>query len=129
MRTVGHIVADIQKCESENDAITRYKKEATEKGLSVQWIRSAFRGKRPLPVLDLEYNVHGTGVNVLKAMGVPEATQTLMWENWALLADDIKASWVQDFKKLDPSHMQDVFTYTQLLVDMLTKTDIYHGGT
>lgn len=114
MRTIGQIVSDIHKCESEDNAITQHEQEVIQRGLSVQWIHSAFRGKRPLPTLDLGYNVHGTGVNVLNAMGIPESTQTLMWENWALLNDDIKASWVQDFKKLNPADTQDLFTYTQV---------------
>ena len=120
MRTIGHIVADIQKCESEDNAITQHEQEVTQRGLSVQWIRSVFRGKRPLPTLDLSYNVHGTGVNVLNAMGIAPEVQKTMWEKWAFLDTDIKASWIEGFKKVDSSDTQDLFTYTQLLVDLLT---------
>lgn len=119
MRTLGHLVSDIQKCSEEAEALDKHAAEASSLGLHDAWVRSVFRGKRPLPSLDLTYDVHGKGVDVLNAMGVSEEVQSTMWANWALLADDVKASWVQDFKKVDTSEPQDLLTYTTLLIQLL----------
>jgi hypothetical protein len=119
MRKPGEIVHDIQKCESVQEALDLYTEEASAKGFSEAWIASVFRKKRPLPVLDLSYDVHGKGVDVLDSMGVSEEGQSTMWQNWALLPDDVKASWVKDFKSLDFTDSQDVISYTNLLIDLL----------
>ena len=72
-------------------------------------------------MLDTSFDVQGTGINILGDMGIPAETQTLMWNNWAALDQDIKASWVKDFKELDFSEPRDVFEYTTLLVNLLTE--------
>ena len=121
MRKAGEIVHDIQQCENIQDALDRYTGEALSLGLSTAWMRSVFSKKRPLPVLDTSFDVQGTGINILGDMGIPAETQTLMWNNWAALDQDIKASWVKDFKELDFSEPRDVFEYTTLLVNLLTE--------
>lgn len=100
MRKAGEIVHDIQQCSHIQDALDRYTEEALSLGLSTAWMRSVFSKKRPLPVLDTSFDVQGTGVDVLGGMGISAEAQTAMWNNWALFDDDIKASWVKDFKEL-----------------------------
>lgn len=120
MRKAGEIVRDIQACSHVQAALDRYTEEALSAGLSANWIRSVFSNKRPLPVLDTSFDVHGTGINVLNGMGIAAENQAIMWDNWALLADDMKASWVKDFKSLDFSEPRDVVEYTTLLVNLLS---------
>ena len=122
-RVIGHLVADIQQCKSSDDAVTKHKEEATGRNLSTAWIEAVFRNNRPLPVLDTSFDVHGKGVDVLHSMGVPQAVQTHMWGEWALLAEDVRAAWVADFKKLDFTDPQDVITFTQLLIDLLSEQE------
>ena len=98
----------------------KYKGEASSFGLPEAWVRAVFVNKKTLPVLDSSFDVHGTGVNILDMMGIAKEIQTLMWQNWSLLDDDIKASWVEDFKRLDFSESLDVTSYTQLLIDLLS---------
>lgn len=120
-RVIGHLVADIQRCESSADAVAKHKEEATARNLSAAWIEAAFRNKRSLPVLDTSFDVHSKGVDVLQSMGVPQAVQARMWEKWVLLPEDVVAAWVQDFKKLDFTDPHDVTTYTRLLIDLLSE--------
>ncbi|CAM9704367.1 unnamed protein product [Ectocarpus sp. 6 AP-2014] len=120
MRKAGEIVRDIQTCSDIEEALQRYTAEAASVGLSTSWIESVFKNKRPLPVLDASFDVHGTGVNILDTMGIAPATQKSMWDSWALLDDDVKASWVKDFKSLDFSEPRDVVEYTTLLVNLLS---------
>lgn len=122
MRKAGEIVHDIQACDSLQDALEKYTIETQSLGLSVKWITSVFKNKKSLPFLDLNYDVHGKGVDVLNSMGIPQETQSLMWQNWDLLDDDIKASWVSDFKLIDSSQPRDVIEYTKLLIELLTTT-------
>jgi len=52
-------------------------------------------------------------------MGVSAEDQETIWTNWGTLADDVKASWIDGFKKVDKTNAQDIFTYAQLLIDLL----------
>lgn len=120
VRTIGHLVADIQKSESEDDALQNYAEEASSKNLSTRWIVSVFCNRRPLPVLDESFDVHSHGVSVLTQIGIPEDKQTQMWEAWPTLPEDVRAAWVEGFKLLDMSDPIDVESYAMLLVDLLT---------
>lgn len=123
MRVTGHLVADIQRCESLAEAVSRHGEEAMASNLSTKWIEAVFRSRRSLPVLDTSFDVRGTGVDILQSMGAPAETQSEMWRRWAFLPDDAKASWVQDFKKLDFSQPEDVTTYTRLLIGLLSERE------
>ena len=121
LRAIGVIVRDIQKSESEDDAVSKYYDEISTRGLTKNWVVSVFRNQKNLPVLDESYDVRTEGISVLNALGIDNETQTIMWNNWAILADDIKASWIEDFKKVDQNEPQDVSSFTQLLIDLLTQ--------
>ena len=121
LRAIGVIVRDIQKSESEDDAISKYYDEISTRGLTKNWVVSVFRNQKNLPVLDESYDVRTEGISVLNALGIDNETQTIMWNKWDILADDIKASWIEDFKKVDQNEPRDVSSFTQLLIDLLTK--------
>ena len=121
LRAIGVIVRDIQESENEDDAISKYYDEISTRGLTKNWVVSVFRNQKNLPVLDESYDVRTEGISVLNALGIDNETQTIMWNNWEILADDIKASWIEDFKKVDQNEPQDVSTFTQLLIDLLTQ--------
>ena len=121
LRALGVIVRDIQKSESEDDAVSKYYDEISTRGLTKNWVVSVFRNQKNLPVLDELYDVRTEGISVLNALGIDNETQTIMWNKWDILADDIKASWIEDFKKVDQNEPQDVSSFTQLLIDLLTK--------
>lgn len=121
LRAIGVIVRDIQKSESEDDAISKYYDEISTRGLTKNWVVSVFRNQKNLPVLDESYDVRTEGISVLNALGIDNETQTIMWNKWDILADDIKASWIEDFKKVDQNEPRDVSSFTQLLIDLLTQ--------
>lgn len=121
LRAIGVIVRDIQKSENEDDAISKYYDEISTRGLTKNWVVSVFRNQKNLPVLDESYDVRTEGISVLNALGIDNETQTIMWNNWDILADDIKASWIEDFKKVDQNEPRDVSSFTQLLIDLLTQ--------
>lgn len=119
-RVIGHLVADVQRCESLADAVTKHAEEAAARNLGTAWIEAVFRGRRPLPVLDTSFDVRDKGVDILNGMGIPQDVQTKMWANWADLPVDVRAAWVNDFKTLDFTDPLDLATYTQLLIDLLS---------
>ena len=121
LRALGVIVRDIQKSESEDDAVSKYYDEISTRGLTKNWVVSVFRNQKNLPVLDESYDVRTEGISVLNALGIDNETQTIMWNKWDILADDIKASWIEDFKKVDQNEPRDVSSFTQLLIDLLTQ--------
>ena len=121
LRAIGVIVRDIQKSESEDDAISKYYDEISTRGLTKNWVVSVFRNKKNLPVLDELYDVRTEGISVLNALGIDNETQTILWNNWDILADDIKASWIEDFKKVNQNEPRDVSSFTQLLINLLTQ--------
>ena len=121
LRAIGVIVRDIQKSESEDEAISKYYDEISTRGLTKNWVVSVFRNQKNLPVLDESYDVRTEGISVLNALGIDNETQTIMWNKWDILADDIKASWIEDFKKVDQNEPRDVSSFTQLLIDLLTQ--------
>ena len=121
LRAIGVIVRDIQKSENEDDAISKYYDEISTRGLTKNWVVSVFRNQKNLPILDESYDVRTEGISVLNALGIDNETQTIMWNNWDILADDIKASWIEDFKKVDQNEPRDVSSFTQLLIDLLTQ--------
>ena len=121
LRAIGVIVRDIQKSESEDDAVSKYYDEISTRGLTKNWVVSVFRNQKNLPVLDESYDVRTEGISVLNALGIDNETQTIMWNKWDILADDIKASWIEDFKKVDQNEPRDVSSFTQLLIDLLTQ--------
>lgn len=121
LRAIGVIVRDIQKSESEDDAISKYYDEISTRGLTKNWVVSVFRNQKNLPILDESYDVRTEGISVLNALGIDNETQTIMWNKWDILADDIKASWIEDFKKVDQNEPRDVSSFTQLLIDLLTQ--------
>ena len=121
LRAIGVIVRDIQKSENEDDAISKYYDEISTRGLTKNWVVSVFRNQKNLPVLDESYDVRTEGISVLNALGIDNETQTIMWNKWDILADDIKASWIEDFKKVDQNEPRDVSSFTQLLIDLLTQ--------
>lgn len=119
--SVGALVKKIQSYETEEQALSRYCKNGfTSSGFSEQWVKSVFRNRAALPVLDLSVDVHAEGVDVLNQMGIAKEVQTAMWERWASTPDDVKASWLEDYKSLDFSDSNDVFSYVQLMVDYFT---------
>ena len=77
MRKAGEIVHDIHKCDTLQEALDKYTDESQTLGFSINWIKSVFKNKRSLPVLDTIFDVHGTGVSVLDMMGVHKEVQTL----------------------------------------------------
>ena len=121
LRAIGVIVRDIQESENEDDAISKYYDEISTRGLTKNWIVAVFRNQKNLPILDESYDVRTEGISVLNALGIDNETQTIMWNNWDILADDIKASWIEDFKKVDQNEPRDVSSFTQLLIDLLTQ--------
>jgi len=119
--SVGAFVKKIQSYQTEEQVVSRYCKNGfTSSGFSEQWVKSVFRNRVTLPVLDLSVDVRGEGVNVLNHMGISPEVQTAMWERWALTPDDVKASWLEDYKSLDTSDNNDVFSYVKLMVEFLT---------
>ena len=119
--SVGAFVKKIQSYETEEQVLSRYCKNGfTSSGFSEQCVKSVFRNRVTLPVLDLSVDVRGEGVNVLNHMGISPEVQSAMWERWALTPDDVKASWLEDYKLLDTSDNDDVFSYVKLMVDFLT---------
>ena len=121
LRALGVIVRDIQKSESEDDAVSKYYDEISTRGLTKNWVVSVFRNQKNLPILDESYDVRTEGISVLNALGIDNETQTIMWNNWDTLADDIKASWIEDFKKVNQNEPRDVSSFTQLLINLLTQ--------
>ena len=121
LRALGVIVRDIQKSESEDDAVSKYYDEISTRGLTKNWVVSVFRNQKNLPVLDESYDVRTEGISVLNALGIDNETQTIMWNKWDILADDIKASWIEDFKKVNQNEPRDVSSFTQLLINLLTQ--------
>lgn len=120
--TVGSKVKQIQSYENEEMAVRKFCTDGvTFSGLSERWVRSVFRNRVSLPVLDLSVDVHGEGVNVLNHMGITEEVQSVMWQRWALVPEDVKAAWISDWQLLDTSDTQDVFSYVELMVEFLTK--------
>lgn len=118
--TVGELVKKIQSTTTSDIAVEEYSVDASKWGLSDRWIRAVFSVKAELPVLDLSVDVNGIGKTILTQMNVPEETQTKMWEKWPTLPEDVRASWVEDFKGLDFDDQGDVTTYVQLLVNLLS---------
>ena len=121
LRALGVIVRDIQKSESEDDAVSKYYDEISTRGLTKNWVVSVFRNQKNLPILDESYDVRTEGISVLNALGIDNETQTIMWNKWDILADDIKASWIEDFKKVNQNEPRDVSSFTQLLINLLTQ--------
>lgn len=119
--SAGAFVKKIQSYDTEQQAVQRYCKNGfTSSGFSEQWVRSVFRNRVVLPVLDLSVDVHGEGVKVLDHMGVSKEVQATMWERWSTTPEDVRASWLEDWKLLDFSDEQDVFSYVGLMVQFLT---------
>ena len=120
-KTVGAFVKKIQSYNNEEQVLSRYCTNGfTSSGFSEQWVKSVFRNRVTLPVLDLSVDVKNEGVKVLDHMGVSPEVQSAMWERWALTPEDVKAAWLEDYKLLDTSDNEDVFSYVQLMVDFLT---------
>lgn len=120
-KTVGFMVKRIRSYETEEEAVKKFcKNGVTFAGLSERWVRSVFRSRVVLPVLDLTMDVQGQGVNVLDHMGVSKDVQSAMWQRWGVTPEDIRASWVQDWKSLDKNDPQDVSSYVNLMVTFLT---------
>lgn len=120
MRKVGEIVFDIHKCETSDEALLLYGDEIIERGLSLTWLASVFKNKKGIPILDSTYDVHGKGVDVLTVMGISTDAQTSMWIKWGGLDEDIRAAWINDFKKVDQNEVQDLFSFTELLIKLLS---------
>ena len=118
-RTIGHIVHDIQKSNSLEEALETYGQEVRSKKLNGRWVTSVWNKRRTLPVLDLAFDAYGEGVTVFTSMGISAEDQEIIWANWEKLATDVKASWVDGFKKVDKTDENDVVSYAQLLVDLL----------
>ena len=118
-RTIGHIVHDIQKSNSLEEALETYGQEVKSKKLNGRWVTSVWNKRRTLPVLDLTFDAYGEGVTVFTSMGISPGDQEIIWANWEKLATDVKASWVDGFKKVDKTDENDVVSYAQLLVDLL----------
>jgi len=119
MRTIGHIVRDIQNANSLEEALQKYGQEVRSKKLNGRWVTSVFNKRRKLPVLDLTFDAYGQGVSVFTSMGISPETQEIIWSNWTTLPEDVKASWVDGFKKVDVTDENDVVTYAQLLYELL----------
>lgn len=119
---IQNLVTHIQKAKSADEAVALFSAQAASSGLGEQWIRSIFNKERlrHLPVLDVSFDVHSQGVNVLTYLGIPAETQTQMWTKWPSLPEDVRAAWVEDFKLLDTNDPQDVASYAMLLVGLLT---------
>ena len=118
--TPGSLVKQIQSRSSEGEVVEEFCTDGvTSSGFSEQWVKAVFHNRPVQPQLDLSVDVHGQGVNVLNYMGISEEVQSQMWARWALLPDDEKASWVEDWKSLDTSDQEDIFSYVTLLVDLL----------
>lgn len=119
--SVGALVKRIQSYNTVEQAISRLCKNGfTASGFSEQWVRSVFRTRVILPVLDLSINVKEEGVNVLDHMGISPEVQSVMWQRWAATPEDVKASWLEDWKLLDTSDNEDVFSYVGLMVEFLS---------
>lgn len=119
--SAGAFVKKIQSYDTEDQAVQRYcNNGSTSSGFSEQWVRSVFRNRVVLPVIDMSVDVHGEGVNVLNHMGVSKEVQNVMWERWATTPEDVRASWLEDWKLLDTSDKEDVFSYVSLMVKFLT---------
>lgn len=119
--SVGALVKRIQSYNTEEQVISRLCKNGfTSSGFSEQWVKSVFRNRVILPVLDHSVDVHGQGVNVLNHMGISPEVQSAMWQRWAVTPEDVKASWLEDWKLLDTSDNEDVFSYVGLMVKFLT---------
>ena len=119
--SIGYLVKKIQLYNDEDQAVDRVCTNGfTSSGFSELWVRSVFRNRVKLPVLDLSVDVHGEGVQVLDHMGVSKEVQSSMWERWSTTPDDVKAAWLEDWKSLDTSDFEDVFSYVGLMVKFLT---------
>jgi hypothetical protein len=119
--TAGALVKKIQSYNTEEQAVSRYcKNGVTSSGFSEQWVRSVFRNRVILPVLDHSIDVHGEGVKVLDVMGISPDIQSEMWQRWAVTPEDVQASWLEDWKLLDTSDSEDVFSYVGLMVKIFT---------
>jgi len=70
LRALGVIVRDIQKSESEDDAVSKYYDEISTRGLTKNWVVSVFRNQKNLPILDESYDVRTEGISVLNALGI-----------------------------------------------------------
>ena len=119
MRTIGHIVHDIQKSSTLEEALENYGQEVRSKKLNGRWVTSVFNKRRTLPILDLTFDAYGEGVTVFTSMGISAEDQEIIWSNWEKLPEDTRASWVDGFKKVDKEDIQDVVSYAQLLADLL----------
>lgn len=120
MKTLGELVKKIQSESTSDKAVEEYSVQAKANGLSDSWIRAVFSVKTSLPVLDELFDVHTSGTTILTQMGISAEIQSKMWETWPTLPEDVRASWVQDFKILDFTDPQDVSSYVLLLVNLLS---------
>ena len=119
--SAGALVKKIQSYDTAEQAVSRLCAHGfTSSGFSEKWVRSVFRNRVKLPVLDLSVDVHGDGVNILNVMGISKEVQTPMWQKWIVTPEDIKAAWLEGWKQLDRSDMDDVFSYVRLMVEFLS---------
>lgn len=119
--SVGALVKRIQSYNTEEQVLSRLCKNGrTASGFSEQWVKSVFRHRVVLPVLDHSIDVQGQGVTVLNHIGVSPEVQSAMWQRWAVTPEDVKASWVEDWNLLDHSDNEDVVSYAALMVKFLT---------
>ena len=113
---VSELVKAIRTSDSKEDALTTY---AGTLGFSDTWICSVYMSKRELPILDTLFDVNVAGKDALTSYGISEDLQKSMWDLWSELEDDIKAPWVIDWKKLDPSDGESVKAFLTVISNFL----------
>jgi len=117
---IGQLVRLIQKENTIENAIETFLDEAKIQNLNELWIRSVYIHKKTIPILDTLFDVHGKGVIILDELGVSPETQTIMWNKWPTLPEDVQASWIESFSEVDEEDIQDVITFISILIVFLT---------
>lgn len=114
---VSDLVKAIRISDSESDAIKTYTKTL---GFSDQWISSIYNTMGKIPELDVSFDVNLAGKAILQKFGFDEDIQSIMWEKWLTLEDEIKSVWIEDFNQLDQSDEGEVNEFLRVIVKSLS---------
>jgi len=88
-------------------------------GFGAHWVTAIYKSKREFPDLDKTFDVNLAGKNALGAFGINEDTQSLMWEKWSVMEDERKASWVDDWKKINLADNEEVKSFLLAITKFL----------
>ena len=104
------LVHGIKNSSSVENAIRTYRGNFT-----TIWIKAIYNSKKELPVLDTSFDVNIAGKDVMTTVGISSEMQTAIWDKWELLDDDIKASWIIDWKNVDAEDPDEILSFLSVI--------------